>query len=290
MRKKLLALSVLMLAFSCAQNQQPKAYPSTQAKTTKVVKKKTPSELDTLKTQLSQILKEIEALKASNLRTQAQISSLSDRVASLENRMSAAEQEIYSLEQTCNQTQETLSALTAPKPTPSNNQTQVNTNATASYSGNATASENENATSETPSNATQEVVNLSDKDIYKKAFDAMENGDFETAKRLFELLYKRYPDSPLADNALYWMGEIYYSHNDYATALTYFKKVIEKYGKYYPSPKGNKAPAALLKTAYCYIGMGNDAKAKEILKEVIQKYPGTPEAARAKAKLLELGG
>ena len=128
----------------------------------------------------------------------------------------------------------------------------------------------------------QPVVQMGAKDLYRQAFNAMEAGDFDKAEQLFQQLVQEYPDSDLADNALYWIGEIYYSHNDYETAAKYFQQVIDKY------PNGNKVPAAMLKLALCYRGMGDINRAKQILQEVIQKYPGTPEAGIAKVKLMEL--
>ena len=170
--------------------------------------------------------------------------------------MAENEQQIFELKKKLENVEKTVSTITVPSP----------------------ATKEETVQKEKP----QPVVQVSDKDLYKQAFNAMEAGDLETAKSIFEKLVEQYPDSSLADNALYWIGEIYYSHNDYETAVNYFNQVIEKY------PGANKVPAAMLKLALCYKGMGEIDKAKEILQEVISKYPNTPEAGIARAKLMEL--
>ena len=197
---------------------------------------------------------EIESLKVKVSRNEGKLSSLEERVAKLEDRVSTNEQNIYDLKKEVEEIKKLVSQITVGAQSPE------------------TSREKE----------VPKVVQMGPKDLYKDAFNAMESGDFEKAKNLFQQIVEQYPDSDLADNALYWIGEIYYSHNDYETAAKYFQDVIDKY------PNGNKVPAAMLKLALCYKGMGDIRKAKEILREVINKYPGTPEANIAKVKLMEL--
>ncbi|WP_457754892.1 tol-pal system protein YbgF [Thermovibrio ammonificans] len=207
------------------------------------------------KTDFNQLEAQIQALKAQVEGNQRRLSSVEERVSKLEDKTASNEQQIFDLKKECENVKQTLSQIS------------VSSAPSAPVGG---------------SSSTQTVVQFGAKDLYRQAFDAMEAGNFDKAQQLFEQLVQQYPDSDLADNALYWIGEIYYSHNDYQTAANYFQQVIDKY------PNGNKVPAAMLKLALCYRGMGNTQKAKEILKEVIDKYPGTPEASIAKVKLMEL--
>lgn len=65
--------------------------------------------------------------------------------------------------------------------------------------------------------------------IYQKALTLHQNGSFNESRRQFEAFVKANPSHPLADNALYWMGEGYMSERDYRRALVQFQDLIEKY-------------------------------------------------------------
>ncbi|MBC2712271.1 MAG: tol-pal system protein YbgF [Desulfosarcina sp.] len=119
----------------------------------------------------------------------------------------------------------------------------------------------------------------SDQTLYlegKKAFDA---GAFEKAKKVFEQLIAAYPQSPHADNAQFWIGEIYYRDKWYEKAILEYQKVIEKY------PTGNKVPAALLKQGLSFLKIGETNNARLVFKELVAKYPETNEGSIAKKKL-----
>ncbi|MCJ7614984.1 MAG: tol-pal system protein YbgF [Desulfobacterales bacterium] len=128
----------------------------------------------------------------------------------------------------------------------------------------------------------QSSQELSENELYtvsKKAFDA---GDFETARKGFKNLINKFPDSAHADNAQFWIGEIYYSEKWYEKAILEYQKVIEKY------PKGNKVPASLLKQGFAFLNLGDKANARLILQELVKKYSKANEAKIATKKLKEL--
>ncbi len=123
---------------------------------------------------------------------------------------------------------------------------------------------------------------LSENELYtvsKQAFDA---GDFETARKGFKNLIDKFPNSAHADNAQFWIGEIYYSEKWYEKAILEYQKVIENY------PKGNKVPASLLKQGFAFLNLGDKANARLILKELVKKYSKSTEAKIATKKLKEL--
>jgi TolA-binding protein len=62
-------------------------------------------------------------------------------------------------------------------------------------------------------------------------------------------------------------------------AILEYQNVIEKY------PKGNKAPAALLKQGLAFSNIGDTANSKLILQELGRKYPNSNEAKVAAEKL-----
>ncbi|MDO9566409.1 MAG: tol-pal system protein YbgF [Candidatus Desulfaltia sp.] len=119
----------------------------------------------------------------------------------------------------------------------------------------------------------------SEDEIYASAKQAFDHGDLEAAREEFQRIIKQYPKSQHADNAQFWIGEIYYREKWYEKAILEYQKVIEKY------PKGNKAPASFLKQGLAFLNLGEKANARLILEELILKYPKSNEADIAKKKL-----
>ena len=119
-------------------------------------------------------------------------------------------------------------------------------------------------------------------EIYRSAKRAFDQGDSEAARKGFQDFIKRYPDSKNADNAQFWIGEIYYREKWYEKAILEYQNVIEKY------PQGNKVPAALLKQGLAFSSIGDQANAKLILEELVRKFPKTNEAKIAAEKIKTL--
>ncbi|MBU4344558.1 MAG: tol-pal system protein YbgF [Desulfobacteraceae bacterium] len=120
---------------------------------------------------------------------------------------------------------------------------------------------------------------LSEDEIYASAKQAFDHGDLEAAREEFQRIIKQYPKSQHADNAQFWIGEIYYRGKWYEKAILEYQKVIEKY------PKGNKVPASLLKQGLAFLNLGEKANARLILNELVVKHPKSNEAKIAKQKL-----
>lgn len=120
---------------------------------------------------------------------------------------------------------------------------------------------------------------LSENDVYRAAKQAYDKGDFNTAREGFQKLLKEFPKSENADNAQFWIGEIYYREKWYEKAILEYQKVIEKY------PKGNKVTASLLKQGFAFFNLGDKSNARLILSELIKKYPKSNEAKIAERKL-----
>jgi tol-pal system protein YbgF len=125
----------------------------------------------------------------------------------------------------------------------------------------------------------QPAKELSEDEIYNQAKQALDKGDLETAREGFKTFLKRYPQSTRADNAQFWIGEIYYREKWYEKAILEYQKVIEKY------PQGNKVPAALLKQGLAFFNLGDKVNSRLILKELVTKYPKSNEGKIAKQKI-----
>lgn len=122
----------------------------------------------------------------------------------------------------------------------------------------------------------------SEDEIYRLAKQAFDQGDSDVATKKFQELIVRFPKSERADNAQFWIGEIYYREKWYEKSILEYQKVIENY------PKGNKVPASLLKQGLAFLHLGDKANSRLILQELVKKYPKSNEAKIAKDKLKSL--
>jgi tol-pal system protein YbgF len=126
------------------------------------------------------------------------------------------------------------------------------------------------------------LASLSEQALYDQAKQAFDAGELEKARQGFQEFTKRFPDSKNADNAQFWIGEIYYREKWYEKAIVEYQKVVEDY------PKGNKIRSAMLKQGYAFLNIGDKANARLILKDLIRKYPNTTEAQLATQKLSQI--
>jgi tol-pal system protein YbgF len=117
---------------------------------------------------------------------------------------------------------------------------------------------------------------------YEAASRLLEQKDYRGSINRFKEFVKKYPKSDYADNAQYWIGECYYALREFDQAILEFDAVRRNY------PKGDKVPAALLKQGFAFAELGDKVDARLILQELINRYPQSPEAGRAKQKLKTL--
>ena len=116
--------------------------------------------------------------------------------------------------------------------------------------------------------------------LYMEGLDLVrEKKDYLEGLQVFKRFLSLFPKHELADNAQYWIGEVYYVRGDWERAVLEFNKVIKEY------PQGDKVPAALLKQGYSFEKLGALKEAKVLLKRVIEKYPKSAEAELAEDHL-----
>lgn len=121
---------------------------------------------------------------------------------------------------------------------------------------------------------------------YQAAYNSLiKQGDAVAAAGQFQGFLQTYPESRLAPNAWYWLGESYYATASYELALKSFGILLERFSD------SGKAPDALLKSAYCHLELKNTAQGKQQLERVIALYPDHPVADMARSRLrgLSLG-
>jgi tol-pal system protein YbgF len=118
--------------------------------------------------------------------------------------------------------------------------------------------------------------------LYDTAYEDYVRQSYSLARSEFEEYLRRFPETDLADNAEYWIGECFYAEGKYQEAADTFKKVIDKY------PTGNKVPRAMLKAGYALLQLERNAEARAMFQQVVDAYPLSSEADQAKIKLRAL--
>lgn len=117
-------------------------------------------------------------------------------------------------------------------------------------------------------------------ELYDRALKMIrETQDFSAGRELMQTFLKRYPDHDLAVNAAYWIGETYYAEKNYEQAILQFEEIIQKYGDH------PKVASAMLKQALAFESSGDKATARLLLQRVVERFPLSDEAAKAKQKL-----
>lgn len=138
---------------------------------------------------------------------------------------------------------------------------------------------------ELPQEGKQQVSIPSDeKGLYQYALDTYYKGNYEEARKYFVDFLKRYPDSELYGNAIFWAGQTFYAQRKFNDSVEIFKALIQKCdeGKI---KKCGKYPDAMLKIGYSYIEMGDTQNGKKYLQELISKFPDSDAAGFARKKL-----
>ena len=118
-------------------------------------------------------------------------------------------------------------------------------------------------------------------DLYTKARNLLLEEDFQKAAASFSTFIDHFPSHSLTDNAVYWLGECYYTTGKFHQAVMVFKSLVKQY------PKSEKVPDALLKTGYSYLSLEDSNRAHHFLKQVLKQYPFSPAAEKAQQKLSE---
>jgi len=117
---------------------------------------------------------------------------------------------------------------------------------------------------------------------YDAAFNALKGADYPRAITGFRGFVATYPESALASNAQYWLGEAYYVTREYQNAIAAFQKVTTDW------PDSRKAPDALVKVGFTQSAMGRNGDARVTLEDVVRRYPGTEAAQLATERLKRL--
>lgn len=126
------------------------------------------------------------------------------------------------------------------------------------------------------------LTHLSPKEVYNMAYSDYRKGNFELAIDGFKMYTEQFPESPLVDNSLYWIGECYFSQKKYAEAIEQFNELLLNY------PRGDRIPAAYLKKGISLMELRKKEESLIVFKLLISKYPLEEETKIAQQKIREL--
>lgn len=115
--------------------------------------------------------------------------------------------------------------------------------------------------------------------LYDNGLDFFNKRQYQEALKCFQDFTANYPDHKLTGNAWFWQGECDYQLSDYSAAVIAYQKVITNYSN------NDKYVSSLLKQGMALSESGSKDAAKVRWREIVNKYPKSPEAVRAK-KLL----
>ncbi len=109
-------------------------------------------------------------------------------------------------------------------------------------------------------------------------------GDYLSGRRVvalsgFQDIINRFPDSPKAEEALYWTGECHYAQKGLDEAESVFSEYLKQY------PGGKKVCGALLKLGLVYDSRKKRESRNLVWEKVIAQCPGTDEARLAQSRL-----
>ncbi|MFH1897585.1 MAG: tetratricopeptide repeat protein [Candidatus Desantisbacteria bacterium] len=90
---------------------------------------------------------------------------------------------------------------------------------------------------------------------------------FKSAIAIYEKIISKYPDSNLADDSRYRIGECYFNQKEYDTALLQFQRLIDNY------PRTYLRAEAKMGIAQCYLMMKKWGNSKQAFDDLITAHP-----------------
>ncbi|HXN24061.1 MAG TPA: tol-pal system protein YbgF [Candidatus Dormibacteraeota bacterium] len=214
---------------------------------------------------LQKAVQDVQANSGARLDTMAtQVQGLSDNLEELKVRVGKVNQQLADLQNTL---QGIDAKLAGANPSP------VNPGATGTGSGPGTSGAPPSSSASSPSADT----------LYSNGLRDINGGKYDLARQEFQDYLKYYPETDLASNAQFYIGEIDFQQKKYDQAASAYDKVLTNY------PKSYKTAPARLHRGMALIELNQKAAGIRDFREVIRRFPGTDEEKRARAKLRELG-
>lgn len=118
---------------------------------------------------------------------------------------------------------------------------------------------------------------------YTEALRDLQTGKTDLAYSEFQQFLSYFPNTELAANAQYYLGEIDYNRQNYSGAIQAFDAVLERY------PDNPKTPDAHYMKAMALLKSNQRNKAVQEFRVLVQNYSHTDDARKALQQLRALG-
>jgi TolA-binding protein len=243
-----------------------------------------------------------EAIGTSNQQLSGQVQSLNDSIDELKARMARMEKGLNAIQSQQQSTNAALSNLPQggiPAGAAPSGPTQAAPNSspnvapgTAPGSGTDNNSDNnppqnQSSNGALPANAEPIPTNSTNNrpsagDMYRGAYADYISARYALASSEFTDLIKAYPDDNLSGNAYFYLGEMQMRTHHPSLAIKNYDEVLTHY------VDNAKVPASELHKAEALIDTHQNEAAERELRALIQRFPVSPEASQARAKLNSL--
>ncbi len=118
---------------------------------------------------------------------------------------------------------------------------------------------------------------------YTEAYRDLQTGKSDLAYTEFKQYLTYFPNTELAANAQYYLGEIDYNRGNLPTAIQAFDAVLERY------PENPKTPDAHYMKAMALLKSNQRNRAADEFRILVHNYPHTDDARKALQQLRTLG-
>ena len=119
--------------------------------------------------------------------------------------------------------------------------------------------------------------------LYQSAVRDYNGAKYDLATSEFADVVKYYPQSDMAGNASFYLGEVAYRQGLYPAAIRNYDIVLEQF------PGSPKAPAAQLRKGEAELASSQHDAGVRDLRSLVQRYPTSPEGAQARSLLNGMG-
>ncbi len=119
-------------------------------------------------------------------------------------------------------------------------------------------------------------------EAYERAQGQRRIGNYPAAIVAFQAFIAKYPKSPLAPRAQYWIGDSQFNQRDYKNAIASQQKLLAAY------PDSNSVPDALLNLASAQLESGDSASARKTMEGLIARHPASEAAEKARRRVANL--
>ncbi|HEY9018283.1 tol-pal system protein YbgF [Thiomicrospira sp.] len=141
----------------------------------------------------------------------------------------------------------------------------------------STKTESATTTPVVSNEASQNTANA--KSAYDKAFNLLREGKYDESIQALKQFVKDFPESSLASNGHYWLGEAYLIKQDFANAYAAFDTVLKQHAN------SNKVEDAMLRGADSLVGLNRLDEAKQLYEKLVEQAPESRSAKSAVRRL-----